>query len=233
VDGTICHTFNGVQFEIRYQHNDQRHAGVHPVRIPADGKSRIAVTIAEPSPRIRRRSLVTTYEGRMESAMNQRIMTASVLAVLMTAALAACHDAYGEQNPAPGAAGAGGAQAASPFTPPSSPQESASARPAACGAKLHLSVDTAAMPAPICVHVGQVLQLNSGPSPHQPWEEVVSSDPDVVSCTSTRAPDGAIVAGCHALKPGTVTLSTGTMPFAGDPHGPAQHAWQVAITVVD
>ena len=92
-------------------------------------------------------------------------------------------------------------------------------------------MDPASVPTPICVHVGQTVQLSTGISPHQPWQEFVSSDPHVVSCTSARVPDGAMTADCRALAPGVVTVSTGTMPFAGDPHGPAQYVWELSITV--
>jgi hypothetical protein len=160
--------------------------------------------------------------------MDRRITTTAVCSALTMIALAAC----GATGPGRAeSAGGGSAEAASPFTPPPTHQGSKPSSPDRCGGRLYVGVDTANPPAPVCLQVGQELRLAAGASPQQPWETFTSSDPAVVSCTSTRLPDGAVQAICRARRPGTATITTGTMPFAGDPHGPVQHIWQLAVTV--
>jgi hypothetical protein len=87
-------------------------------------------------------------------------------------------------------------------------------------------------PAAVCLTPGATLHIVTDPSPRQPWSTLTSTDESVVRCTSRATPDGAIEATCTAVKPGTVTVSTVTASFAGDPHGPAQYMWRLEITVV-
>jgi hypothetical protein len=88
-------------------------------------------------------------------------------------------------------------------------------------------------PAPsVCVHVGALLNVASEANRLQPWLPVQSSDPQVISCTSTQHPDGSVSATCTAHRPGAAMLVATTGPFAGDPHGPPQRSWTASVTVV-
>jgi hypothetical protein len=53
----------------------------------------------------------------------------------------------------------------------------------------------------------------------------------VLSCTTSVANDGAATGTCRAVRSGQVTVATMTAPFAGDPHGPPQQSWQLAVRV--
>jgi hypothetical protein len=86
-------------------------------------------------------------------------------------------------------------------------------------------------PLPIRLTAGTDLHIHSGPSPQQPWSALESSDPAVLACHNIGHPDGSVTATCHAVTPGTATLTTVTAPFKGDPRGPAQHRWQLSVTV--
>jgi hypothetical protein len=96
----------------------------------------------------------------------------------------------------------------------------------------HLVADPATPPAPVCLRVGEELNLSTPTSPLQPWQPFTSSDPQVLDCHPTPSADGAASAVCTARRPGSATVSTVTGPFSGDPHGPAQHMWQLTITVI-
>jgi len=56
-------------------------------------------------------------------------------------------------------------------------------------------------------------------------------DRAVLDCMTTPVPDNGFTATCHAVRAGTVTLTTMTAPFAGDPHGPPQSVWQLTVRV--
>lgn len=164
--------------------------------------------------------------------MMRRTLIVAHLAVCAAVALAACggvvggSTAAGSGSAGKGGVGGGSAEAASPSTPAQPPTRSPG-----CGGDADVQVDPRATPAPICLSVGEAVRVGTGISPHQPWKPFVSSDPTVVSCTSVRVPDGAVQGTCRALRPGIAVITTGTMPFAGDPHGPAQYDWQLEITV--
>ncbi len=86
-------------------------------------------------------------------------------------------------------------------------------------------------PAPICLHPGETLTITTQSSPAQPWLPMTTSDAAVVVCTSRPLANGALTATCHALQPGTATVSTTTAAFTGDPHGPPQYTWSLTIHV--
>jgi hypothetical protein len=88
------------------------------------------------------------------------------------------------------------------------------------------------VPEPVCLPVNGLLRLASDASPHQPWGSLVSSDPRILSCTTEPGAEGALTGECVPHLPGTVTVSTTTGPFAGDPHGPQQFHWELRVTVV-
>jgi hypothetical protein len=75
------------------------------------------------------------------------------------------------------------------------------------------------------------MHLTSAPSRLQPWGGLMTSDPTVMACRSTRRAWGVIAATCHAVRAGKVTLSSTTEPFAGDPGGPPQYRWQAIVIV--
>lgn len=161
--------------------------------------------------------------------MIQRIIIGCTLGVSAAVVLAACGGTAGGQPPnaSPGGRGTGSAETARPTQPSTAPPSSAGQ----CRDDAHLTVDPAHPPAPICLRVGHVLHVSTTVSPHQPWESLASSDPGVVTCESTHVADGAVQAACTGQKPGTTIISTQTMPFQGDPHGPAQVMWQITVTV--
>jgi hypothetical protein len=136
----------------------------------------------------------------------------------------------------------GGPASAQPSSQGSAPD--ASARPApgtptppgtpsgACaGNARQVTVRPAETPAPVCLPVGAVLRIDAPPSPRQPWQPFVTSDPQVITCTTTAGRDGAATATCHAVRAGSATVSTMTAPFAGDPHGPMQQLWELQVEV--
>jgi hypothetical protein len=163
--------------------------------------------------------------------MNQRMIIGYTLSLCAVVALAACGDAAPGQPSKPDPGGSGSADAGSLVQPHATTPTSEPPSPARCPDNAHITVNPAEPAAPICLSVGHTVHLNTEPSPHQPWETFTSSDPDVVRCESAPVPDGAMQADCTARKPGTAIVSTGTMPFSGDPHGPAQQMWQLTITV--
>jgi hypothetical protein len=161
--------------------------------------------------------------------MNRRIIGYALTACAVAAVAGCGGTARGAPSePTPG--GTGSADAGS-LALPSATTSAAPPSPARCADGQPIAVEPTRPPGPICLKVGDTLHLSSAPSPHQPWEPFASSDPAVVSCDTVRAPDGAVRADCTAHKPGHAVVSTGTMPFRGDPHGPAQQMWQVTITV--
>lgn len=164
--------------------------------------------------------------------MIQRIIIGCAMSLCAVLVLAACGDTASGQppNPNPDGRGAGSAETARPTQPSAAPPTSEHPPPRHCP-DAHLTVNPARPPAPICLRVGHILRLSTAASPLQPWENLTSSDPRVVTCESTRGADGAVQARCTGLKPGTAVLSTQTMPFQGDPHGPAQVMWQLTVTV--
>jgi hypothetical protein len=85
---------------------------------------------------------------------------------------------------------------------------------------------------PVCLRTAATLQLTAQPSPHQPWQPLVSSDPGVVRCQSTPAADGSLTGTCVAVASGSAALRTSTAPFPGDPHGPPQQDWTITVIVV-
>ena len=86
-------------------------------------------------------------------------------------------------------------------------------------------------PRPVCLRVGQSLTITTQASPTQPWQLMTASNPALLACTSHGIGQGAVTATCKALRSGTVTVSTTTAPFAGDPHGPPQYTWSLIIEV--
>jgi hypothetical protein len=165
--------------------------------------------------------------------MNQRIITGYSLSLFVAVLIAACGEtAQGQPaNPNPGGSGRGSAETGQPGRPVNTPPAPAHPSPARCPDGAQVTVDPAHLPAPICLSVGHTVHLSTTASPLQPWQTFASSDPDVVRCESTRTRDGAVQAKCTGQKPGTAVLTTGTTPFQGDPHGPAQRMWQLTITV--
>jgi len=137
-----------------------------------------------------------------------------------------------------GQAGAGAPTGGSvPQTGPISgpPLSSVAPTPApggACRAPESVRITAGAVPEPVCLPVNGSLRLTADPSPHQPWGQLVSSDPKILSCSSAAGPQGTVSGVCTPHLPGTVTVSTMTAPFAGDPHGPPQFRWELRVTVV-
>jgi hypothetical protein len=86
-------------------------------------------------------------------------------------------------------------------------------------------------PAPLYLRLGAVLHVGAESSPRQPWQPLISTDPDVLRCDTQPAAEGSIAGSCTALAVGTATLRTATAPFAGDPYGPMQVTWELAVTV--
>ena len=80
---------------------------------------------------------------------------------------------------------------------------------------------------PICLLVGAKLEITAAPSPTQPWQLLVSSDPSVLKCTSTSGPSGTVSGTCQALKPGTALVTTETKP----PTDHANDRWRLTVTV--
>jgi hypothetical protein len=102
----------------------------------------------------------------------------------------------------------------------------------ACLAPGSLRITAGTVPEPVCLPINGSLRLTSDPSPHQPWGQLVSSNPKILSCTSEPGPQGTVSGVCTPHLPGTVTVSAMTAPFAGDPHGPPQFLWELRVTVV-
>ncbi len=117
---------------------------------------------------------------------------------------------------------------------PGSPSTSATPSSGASGcsdAPAAITARTGEQPAPVCMRVGATVTITAQPSPAQPWQPMTTSDAAVLACTSKAVDQGALIATCRALAPGTATVSTTTAPFAGDPHGPPQHMWTLTIQV--
>jgi len=116
-----------------------------------------------------------------------------------------------------------------------SPLTSVQPTPAPGGACLtpgSVRITAGAVPEPVCLPINGSLRLSSDPSPHQPWGQLISSNPKILSCTSESGPQGTVSGVCTPHLPGAVTVSTMTAPFAGDPHGPPQFRWELRVTVV-
>jgi hypothetical protein len=136
--------------------------------------------------------------------------------------------------PSGGASGAEASSSASAAAVPSAPSPRAtSPTPSATGCPDSLAVVVRAQQAAaqVCLAVGGTLRVSSEPSARQPWQPLSTSDGTVLSCASSPGPDGTIDATCRALRPGTVTVSTYTAPFPGDPQGPQQYLWRLVVTV--
>jgi hypothetical protein len=166
--------------------------------------------------------------------MTTRYPVAMAAMVAAVVAVAGCAASAGDQRATP-SAGAGSASAAYSATPPPSPSTASSL---ACAGPDRVTVRTGQVtvrtgtsPPAICLAVGRQVQLDAPPSPQQPWQPFTSSNPDLLACTSAPTKDGGAAATCHALQPGTATVTTTTAPFAGDPHGPPQYTWQLTVTI--
>lgn len=126
------------------------------------------------------------------------------------------------------------APASSPAAPPSPASPPASGtHPVGCPLKtITLTAKPGERPAPVCLHPGDTLTINTQPSPLQPWQAATSTDPTALGCTSQRQADGALTITCHALRPGNASVSTTTAAFSGDPHGPAQFTWTLNVQIL-
>jgi hypothetical protein len=129
-----------------------------------------------------------------------------------------------------GEASRGGGASATAGTPSPPDPVSAPPDPLPCRSR-HVSVGEATPSSPVCLRVGEDLQISVPSSPTQPWQPVTSSDPRVLDCHPGTAGQGTTTVICTAHRPGTAVVSTTTGPFNGDPHGPAQHEWQLTVTV--
>jgi hypothetical protein len=86
--------------------------------------------------------------------------------------------------------------------------------------------------AQVCMPVNGVLRLAVDPSTGHSWGPVVSSNPQVLSCT---VEDRALDAGssvCVPHLPGMVAVSTMTGPPAGSADGRGEVKWELRVTVV-
>lgn len=129
------------------------------------------------------------------------------------------------------AAGSGGsAEPASTARPQPTPSPTPPAAACPYDGK-PITIRPGGQPTAICLHPGDVVTLTAPGSPIQPWQPPTSSDPAILSCASRALAAGALTATCHALGVGTATVSTRTAPFAGDPHGPAQHTWTLTVHI--
>jgi hypothetical protein len=160
----------------------------------------------------------------------------TLLAGLTVLVLAACGrptsdttGAAGQPNSTGNSAHAGTPGTARPLPGlPSGP----SSNPAVCPYDgVPITIRPGAQPGPICLHPGDAVTLNAQPSPQQPWQPPTSSDPDTLACTSQPLRDGALTATCHALRPGTATVSTTTAPYPGGAGGISQSIWTLTIHV--
>jgi hypothetical protein len=106
------------------------------------------------------------------------------------------------------------------------------APPGTCQSQPSVQITAGARPEPVCLPVNGLLHITSDPSPNQPWTTLLSSNPKILSCTSQVGKDGAVSGTCTPHLPGTVTVTTGTAPFAGDPSGPPQYQWMLTVNVV-
>ena len=156
--------------------------------------------------------------------MISKLVPAAALLMLLLAACANGPNA-GAAAGSTGSAGPAGTGRPQPTSTPATEPASCpyDGRPIAIGRGAH--------PAPVCVHPGDVLTLTADPSPTQPWQPATSSDAAVLRCDSRQLADGALAVTCHAVAAGTVTVSTTTAAFAGDPHGPPQHTWTLTVQV--
>jgi hypothetical protein len=164
--------------------------------------------------------------------MANRALAAAAACTLTAVLLSAC------ATGAPGAA-ASGEPSSGGSAPDASirPAPSTSGTPTPSGdcatGTLQVTIRPGETPQPVCMRVGAVLGIDAPASPRQPWQPFVTSDAQVVSCTTAQGQDGAATATCRAVRAGSATVSTMTGPFAGDPHGPMQQRWQLAVQVRD
>jgi hypothetical protein len=131
-----------------------------------------------------------------------------------------------------GAAGGSAGPATTVGAGATSPSQSSPPVPQQCTPGVRrLTIDRAQPPTPICVRVGATLMIEAPASPLQPWQAFHTSNPALLSCDTQQSSDGAATTTCHARRQGNATLSTSTAAFSGDPHGPAQQLWLLAVTV--
>jgi hypothetical protein len=162
--------------------------------------------------------------------MSKRLFWYAAGAVLVVLLLAACGDTGGTEGaPGPQSGGSAG-PAGTVHTEPSA--ASAPAPVAGCAAgDERMTIGSGQLPQPRCLRVGGTLIVDAPSSPAQPWQVFTTSDAQVLSCATSQRHDGAATATCHALRPGAATVATMTAPFAGDPHGPPQRQWRLAVLV--
>jgi hypothetical protein len=83
-------------------------------------------------------------------------------------------------------------------------------------------------PGPVCLLVGARLEVTAAPSPTQPWQLLVSSNPAVLRCTSTAGQHGTVSGTCQAVAAGTSVVSTQTK----SPADGATDRWRLTVVVV-
>jgi hypothetical protein len=159
------------------------------------------------------------------------VVTVVALACVLAAGCGRGASPPAAQSSVPGGSASGGGSTASPSSPVT-PGSGATGRDGCVASTDEATVRSREAPGRTCLIVGATLNVTSEASPLQPWAPLSTSDPSVLACTSSPGPDGTVTGTCRALRPGTATLSTFTGPFAGDPHGPPQYTWQLAVTVV-
>jgi hypothetical protein len=120
------------------------------------------------------------------------------------------------------AAGTGGPTPDSPGPPSST---------LGCGSGERITIHQAQPPQPVCLPIGATLSIDAPASPLQPWQPFTTSNARLITCTTTVSRDGSATGTCRALRPGQATITTTTAAFSGDPHGPAQQLWQLAVTI--
>jgi hypothetical protein len=155
----------------------------------------------------------------------------TVLAVLVAASAVAGCTTVSTAPPSGTTTGSTTATSAGTSTPSTTTGPSTSP-PAGCRSGAVAVEIHAAPPQRMCVLVGATIVVTAESSPRQPWQPLQTTDAGVLRCDSHPAVEGSIAGGCVALAAGSATLHTDTTPFAGDPHGPPQLEWELAITVI-
>jgi hypothetical protein len=182
------------------------------------------------------RAVATTTMSTLAGVLRAGVLVATML-LAACATGAATHSAS-----APGGVTSGDAQprgsasdaSLRPVTPTSATPSPSSRPTGNCATDAQrVTVRAGESPQSVCLRVGAVLRLDAAASPRQPWQAFVTSKEQVLSCGTRQGPDGAASATCQALRPGSAVVQTMTAPFAGDPHGPMQRQWQLAVLVRD
>jgi len=161
---------------------------------------------------------------------NRALATAAactLAAVLLSACASGTPGVAPSGEPSPG----GSAPDASARPSAGTPSPSGTGAGDCATGTVQMAVKPGDSPQPVCLRVGAVLRIEAPASPRQPWRPFESSDPQVVGCATTQGGDGSATGTCTALRAGTATVSAMTGPFAGDPHGPMQQRWQIAVQV--